>query len=395
MFTIGVDTSAVNEGFKAHALRGAGRYVSELVGYLKEHSSSTVKIHTFDAMHTRGSAFVDRITDCIPLGKNTIKQQLLFPQRLANDKVVQADILHFPAHIDAPAWCPKAFVVTVLDLIPIVLSDLYSAGKASWRFKLARWLELQAIKKAALVLAISEHTAKDVHEILGVPYEKIVVTPLGVDQQFFHAELRDNESDLRQRFGVPLNRKIIIYVGGIDQRKNMPTLLKSFKAVLDSEKEQGRGLPVLLMVGAIQNDAEFPKLLQLIKALDLTDDVVMPGYIGDAELLQIYAIATVFFFPSLYEGFGLPPLEALAAGVPVVSSGTSAMPEVLGDAAVIFDPNDCVAAQQALTRILNDDLYANELSVRGKKQAATFSWQRTGETTLAAYEQLGRAQGLI
>jgi glycosyltransferase involved in cell wall biosynthesis len=144
------------------------------------------------------------------------------------------------------------------------------------------------------------------------------------------------------------------------------------------------------MAGNIAGDRQFPKLKALIADAKLDDSVILPGFIPDHDLLQLYPISSVFFFPSLYEGFGLPPLEAMAAGVPVVSSNTSCMPEVLGDAAVCVDPLDYDAAAQEMYGLLTDPQRRMLLKERGKERAAQFTWERTGELTMQAYERLAR-----
>ena len=133
-----------------------------------------------------------------------------------------------------------------------------------------------------------------------------------------------------------------------------------------------------------------PKMMQRIVELDLSDDVVQPGFVRDEELRELFAISSVFFFPSLYEGFGLTPLEAMAAGVPVVSSGRSAMREVLDTAAHLVDPEQYGECAAAIWEVLGNREYANVLREKGRKRAQQFSWSRTGEKTLEAYERFAR-----
>ena len=167
-FTVGLDLSALNVGFKEHALRGIGRYVSELKSYLdrtRSSSSSAIGINYFDYFELANKGAGARFVDRLPLGKLTLKQQLLYP--IAFNRL-DCDTLHFPAHMDAPAWGMKNYALTVLDLIPFVLSDLYRAEQPNWRFHFARWLEVRAIKNASLIMAISDNTAHDLHRVLGL-----------------------------------------------------------------------------------------------------------------------------------------------------------------------------------------------------------------------------------
>lgn len=388
MFRIGLDTSALDTSFKNHALRGIGRYVQELNRFLKTHAGASVEVGEFDQGVLHEPSFASHCIAALPAGRRTLSQQLLYPLRLRRGALGEFDAVHFPAHMDAPAWSPKRYILTVLDLIPMVLKDLYRADKPSWRFAFARFLEMQAIRNASLIVAISHNTARDVHRILGVPEERIVVTHLGVDQSFFQSVNPSETSPILQRFGIPSGRPLVLYVGGIDQRKNISGLLRSFEILRRICQERRFPMPILFMAGNIHTDAQFPKLERLKKELKLEEDVLHPGFVSDADLRRLYSLSSVFFFPSLYEGFGLPPLEAMAAGAPVVSSGTSSMPEVLGDAAILVDPNDHETAARELFSVLQNSELSASLRERGRKQAARFSWTATGEQTLKAYERL-------
>ena len=388
---VGISVTSDETGYRAHAQRGTGRYVRELLHYFDGHSDSGIEVSPFPIDHALGSPVLDRAVDMLPAGRATVKKQILAPVRLASRRTEQVDLLHFPAHIDAPSWCKKRYIVTVLDLIPVVLSDMYKADKPSWRFRLARQLELMAIKNASLVLAISENTARDVHQVLGIPYERIVVTPLGVRDEFFFFFYAGPEEELRSRYGIPSDRPIILYVGGIDQRKNVQGMFRALALLLERYRERGvpqEKLPLLVMSGSIQQDAEYPKLVALLKELYLERHIVTPGFVPDKDLIQLYHASSVFFFPSLYEGFGLPPLEAMAAGLPVVSSNASCLPEVIGNAGLSFDPNDVSHASELLNEVLTNFDLSARLSEAGREQARKFTWQRTGELTLSAYRQL-------
>lgn len=385
--TVGLDISALDAGFKAHAARGIGRYVRALKEELERVQHPALRLTTFDHRELAPTPRMDALLRRFPAGKQTLRQQLIYPLRLRSLSARGIKVAHFPAHMDPPAWSPLPYIVSVMDLIPFVLADLYRADRPGWRFRFARMLEVKAIQHAALVLTISEHTAKDVERVLGIPRERIVVTPLGVEQKFFAAALRSDEAIVRSRYGLPPERPIILYVGGIDQRKNCRGMLEVLTRVIANRRARGLTPPVLLMAGKIQDDRQYPKLVQQVRELGLEEDVYMPGYLGDEDLLELYPLSAVFLFMSLYEGFGLPPLEALAAGTPVVSSRSSAMPEVLGDAALLVDPENSEEAAQAVVRVLEDATLAAELREKGRRQAAEFTWARTAARTLQGYER--------
>lgn len=386
--TVGFDTSALEAGFKAHTFRGIGRYVYELKQYFDRCNSDDVHIKSFSHSDFQSKGLLNKMIECLPAGRQTVRQQLVYPWRLGSLAKQGCDILHFPAHMDAPAWSVKNYVLTVLDLIPLVLADLYKANKPGWRFTFARWLEMRAIKNAALVLAISENTARDVHRILGVPEDRIVVTPLGVDERFFAHMTPDDLATVRLRFNLPLKGDIILYVGGIDPRKNYPVLLESYAKVCERAREARREEPLLVLAGEIKSDREYPRLMAKARSLNIEDRIRELGFVTDDELRCLYATSSVFFFPSLYEGFGLPPLEALAAGAPVVSSNTSCLPEVLGDAAILIDPTKSEVAADALWQVITTPKLSRDLIECGKVRAAKFTWKNTGDKTLAAYHRL-------
>jgi glycosyltransferase involved in cell wall biosynthesis len=389
MITIGLDTSGLSEDFREHAARGIGRYVAELHKYFTAHPDPEVAVVPFDHARFVASARWNDLIDRVPLGRRTIKQQLIAPLRLSLARGLPFDVMHFPAHMDAPSWCWRRYILTVLDLIPLVLKELYQAELPGWRFKLARRLEIRAIEQAGLVLAISENTARDVERLLGVPADRIVVTPLGVAEKFFGARLGEDETGLRLRYGIPAGRPIILYVGGIDPRKNWRGMLAVLCELLSKlQAFPLRAKPVLVMAGKITTDRQYPKLLAEIGRLGLEADVILPGFVKDEDLLQLYAVSAVFLFLSLYEGFGLPPLEAMAAGLPVVCSNRSSLPEVIGDAALLVDPEDHGGVLSALWRILEEPELAADLRARGRKQATRFTWEQTGAATLAAYRRL-------
>lgn len=397
MVSVGFDTSALDAGFKSHAHRGIGRYVRELNSFFRSHASdcnSGMEVGYFNHTSFMTGKLVKPLLSVLPAGVNTVRQQLLFPLQLSTGPTAPFDFVHFPAHMDAPSWSLKRCIITVLDLIPLILKDLYLPEKGNFRFHFARWLEIKAIKNAALILAISENTKRDLNRVLSIPEDRILVTPLGVDRRFHSAALSQPEPLLRERYKIPLDRPIVLYVGGIDQRKNYRSLILTIKNLLANWGSSKLPPPLLVMAGNISGDQQFPKLERLIKELQIEESVVLTGFVPDQDLLQLYTISSAFFFPSLYEGFGLPPLEAMAAGLPVVSSNTSCMPEILGDAAVQIDPLDHSGASKQLFELINDRQKSELYRQRGKKRAEKYTWERTGELTMQAYQQAAINAGL-
>lgn len=390
---VGLDISALDPNFREHAARGIGRYVSELKRYFDGLSGSEVNVGHFNHRSvvdcTKVGRILDSTTNFLPIGRRTAKQQLLYPLnlRLASNQL-DFDVLHFPAHMDAPSWGSTRTIVTVLDLIPLVLPELYRPEQPSWRFDLARRLEMRAIKNAEHLLAISDTTKQDVVNFLGVNPDKIVVTPLGVGSEFFIEHHLEHElrSNTRMRLNLPKDKPIVLYVGGIDPRKNVAGLIGAFKALYNRRNGECQ----LVLAGRIESDKQYPKFLEAVKSSGIESGISALGYVDDQTLRDLMAASDVMYFPSLYEGFGLPPLEAMAAGLAVVSSNRACLPDLLGDAALIVDPLKHEDAALALQAVIENEQLRSELSAKGRKRARNFTWTRTGEITLECYERLYR-----
>lgn len=393
-FSVGFDVSALDASFKAHAARGIGRYVTELAKYLERVSTPSLAIQRFSYRDLLLPSPVEALLGRVPLGRQTLRQQVIYPLQLGSGRFRPLDVLHFPAHMDAPSWSSKPFILTVLDLIPLVLRELYDITGRSLRFRFARFLELRAIRSAALILAISECTARDVESILGIPAERIRVTPLGVDTAFLAHVVPEELMRVRRKYALPANEPIILYVGGIDQRKNIYGALNVLKQVVGRAQAQGGLTPRLVIAGKISDDRNFPALIAKIKELDLEAHVTITGYIAPEDIVALYKVASVFLFLSLYEGFGLPPLEAFAAGIPVVTSNKGAMAEVLRDSpGFAVNPEDVEGVTACVMDVLGfSSERRQELAVLGQRHASRFSWTRTGELTVAAYEEYLRGR---
>jgi len=391
MIKIGFDMSALDPDFKAHAGRGIGRYVGHVAGYLQEYLPPDVAIEWFNHNNLLTSGVCSRLLGLMPVARTTIRQQLLYPFKLNSGGLRATQCVHFPAHMDGPAWSRKPYILTVHDLIPLMLDKLYRAHRPKWRYELARWLEVTSIRNALLLLAVSETTANDVHRLVGVPRERIVVTPNGVEQSFFDLYTLRNEVssdariDVRRRLAIPEGRPIILYVGGHDERKNVPAVVEIASEVVAECARLGKPQPVLVLAGKMETPRERDAFETALRNFAMAADTVNLGFVPEGDLRALYAESSVFLFPSLYEGFGLPVLEAMAAGVPVVSSNRGALAEVAGKAALLFDPQDVIAGSQGVLAVLNNPDVARSLTHSGHQQAGLFSWERTGRLTIEAY----------
>jgi glycosyltransferase involved in cell wall biosynthesis len=283
---------------------------------------------------------------------------------------VRPDLVHF-ANFNCPFFCPSTYVVTIHDLIyylypeacPNRLGHLY-----------AKAVLKSSAKKARLVITDSNASKKDIVANLGVPGEKVRVIHIGISERY--RPVPDPRGVL-EKYNLP--SRYILYVGNHEPRKNLSGLIKAYAASGSSAR-----LPLVI---AGKKDPRRSQTYELISKLSLGDRVVLSGYIPTEDLPALYTAARLFVFPSFYEGFGLPPLEAMACGTPVVCSSAASLPEIVGDAAITVDPEDTKSLAAAMDRVLADDGLAEELVRRGLKQAKKTDPADTAKKTIDVYRQ--------
>ena len=327
--------------------------------------SDGVDVLSIEHDRTGASSSIGRIVAGIE------RESRYYPRGLARAaQAAAADLIHVPAAM--PAYSTSIpLVLTIHDAIPWRHPEWFTRANALQQ----RLLAGRAARRADLVLTDSHASKRDIIEFLRVPEERITVIHLGVSPAF-SSTLRDTHW-LSERFGI--TGPVVLSVGTPEPRKNLSGTLSIFARV-------SRELPdaTLLLVGGggwRSNDLD-----QQIAAC--SGRVVRAGHIDFAELTRTYASADCFLFPSLLEGFGFPPLEAMASGVPVVCSDRPSLPEVVGEAAITAPPNDHAALATAVLKVLTNETVAGDLRARGLAQAAQFSWARTASETVAAYRAL-------
>lgn len=296
-------------------------------------------------------------------------EQVLLPRLAARAGV---SLLHSMAST-APGWGPFRRVTTVHDLI----YRRFPTAHAGVRDLGMRVLVPLAVRRSHHVIVDSQSTARDLNELLGTPRSRIDVVPLGLGAARRATAL--DEMTTRRRFGLG-DRRVLLSLSAKRPHKNLLALI----GALSRLRAASRPLLVLPGYGTWHEQ----ELRQRAESLGVSEDVRFLGWLTDEELEGLWAITDIFVFPSLYEGFGLPVLEAMARGVPVACSNTSSLPEVAGDAAEQFDPRDERAMATVVERLLSDRALAERLRVAGRHRAAGFTWQRTAQGTLASY---GRA----
>lgn len=281
------------------------------------------------------------------------------------------DAVHLPnQHFARYAFLlKKPFVVTVHDLARICLD--FSRERLEERIGLR--LDITGLKRANHIIAVSQYTKNDIIKYLGISGKKISVIYNGIDHHIF-----------RPTKGNPFPHLYLLYVGSERPRKNLGRLLQAFAKV----KMEFAHLK-LVKVGPPGRSKGFRrKLIRQIEDLGLRDEVIIVDYVPKAELPNYYSSAAALVYPSLYEGFGFPPLEAMACGCPVITSNTSSLPEIVGDAAIMVNPYDVDELAKAIAEVLTDSRLREQLVEKGLAQAKRFSWQKATEETMGVYKKL-------
>jgi glycosyltransferase involved in cell wall biosynthesis len=286
----------------------------------------------------------------------------------------QLDLLHALAYV-TPVLTRKPTVVTVHDLSFLHNPERFRAANRNYLQLFTRL----SVKRAKRVIAVSEHTKKDVMQVYGLPADKIDVVYSGLDSHFRRPPTQEIE-EFRLAHGLP--ERFILYLGTIEPRKNLSTLIRAY------DKVRPEGIKLVCAGG---RGWMYQDVFQTVEELRLSRDVIFPGFLPEDDLPLWYSAAEVFVYPSAYEGFGLPVIEALACKVPTITTNASSLPEAAGDAALMVPPDDSEALADTLANLLADPALQSDLATRGPKQAGRFTWQRAACDTANVY---ARALGL-
>jgi glycosyltransferase involved in cell wall biosynthesis len=274
-----------------------------------------------------------------------------------------------------PGRC--ATVVTVHDF----WDRFYPGQQPLVNRMLNRWVVDTSVRDADVITPISHATAEDLRRLYGVAGERVAVVRLGVDAGVFSRRSQADVATTAQRFG--LDGPYVLAMDVFNPRKNAAAVLDAFAALPEAVRTSHR----LVLLGRPRRTARALDVEGIAARLGIADRVVLLGDLPFADLLALYSGAAALVFPSVYEGFGMPVLEAMACGCPVVTSNTSSLPEVAGDAALLVDPRDAAAVASALQRVLTDDALSASLGAKGVERAAAFTWRRTAEGMLSAFER--------
>ncbi|MGC9350216.1 MAG: glycosyltransferase family 4 protein [Anaerolineae bacterium] len=290
-----------------------------------------------------------------------------------NRLVPGAELFHATEHL----LMPLRGVPTVLTIHDLIFKVLPEHHKPLNRWYLQWTLPLYC-RRADRVIAVSEATKRDLLRYYDLPEEKISVIPEAAAPGF-KPQSEEMRARVQTTYGLP--PEYLLMVGTIEPRKNLTRVLNAWTPLYEAGE-----VPPLVIVG--KRGWLFDEFFEALASCPVRESVILPGFVADEDLPAVYSGATALVWASLYEGFGLPPLEAMASGAPVVCADTSSLPEVVGDAALMFEPLNEAALEAALRRIAADDQLREELRARGFKRAQRFSWERVARETMEVYDHV-------
>lgn len=374
-------------GLNAHLLSGRAGYrragihgyISNILRLLPAHAPADWQ---FEAMvgATNSASFPGVSMARAPFSTESPASRVFWEQTIQPWQLRRYDLYHALAFV-APVVLPSPMVVTVYDL-----SFLHYPARLSFARRLyLRALTALTCARARRVLAISQSTANDLRAHLGIPADKIDVTPLGYDRAAFRPLLETDIAHFRRKQDLP--ERFWLFVGTLEPRKNLPMLLKAYAQLPNAEQ-----LPIILGGGIGWMARE---VFATIERLQLGNSVKHVGFIPAADLPLWYNCAEAFLYPSVFEGFGLPVLEAMACGTPVLTTNVSSLPEVAGNAAHCLPPDDIERWLAALHDLQRNDAWRDSARAKGLERAKLFSWARTAELTVASYRKAATLRDLI
>ncbi len=270
------------------------------------------------------------------------------------------------------------YIAAILDVIGSVRPETFTPKMRAWQ----RLFVSNATKLADAIITISESTKRDIVRLFRYDGSRIHVTPLSVDRTFHPNHSKSVISRVRNTYALP--DQFILYLGTIEPRKNVAGIARAFSMLPAGLRKK---YP-LIIAGSKGWYAD--SILAEIRALGISDEIRLTGFVDDADLAPLMSMAGLFVFPSLYEGFGYPVLEAMASGVPVITSTTSSLPEVIGDAGIMVEPGDTKGIRDGMMKILQNSKFRATLRAKGLRRAKTFTWEKTARNTLEVFETVYR-----
>lgn len=301
-------------------------------------------------------------------------EQNYFSQNLFEENI---DIYHVPQNgigLNESIECKK--VATIHDLIPYIMPETVGPG---YLLKFLKEVP-KVIEMCDGLITVSEYSKQDILKFFPIDKEKIYVTPLAADDIYRPLDKDECSELLKKHYNI--KKPFILYIGGFSSRKNVKALISAFSKVYKNLNKDFS----LVIVGAARDQRKYLKDFSL--SLELEEKIIFTGFVPEQHLPVLYNGSHAFVYPSLYEGFGLPPLEAMNCGTPVITSNLTSIPEVVGDAGILINPHNENELPEALLRLLNSEELQSKYSKKGLERAKNFSWKNTAKNTLTAYKNI-------
>ncbi len=333
-----------------------------------------------------------------PRSDSGILNQVSFPLFLRR---LKPDLSHVPLNA-APLLMPQPYIVTIHDMSSILFAETQQAESNSLRHQYRLFRFRRSLLRAQHIIAVSKSTQRDVEDLLNIPHSRISQIYSAPDPRFLeHSHFASSGSlayeawqEERQKTleRYQITYPFLLYAGSVRPQKNVPRLVEAF-AVLRTELENHPVYRDLRLIIIGDEMWKHPQVRRMVIQTRMEPYVRFFGFVPFDTLRVFYSAATAFVFPSLYEGFGMPPLEAMASGTPVVCSGTSSLPEVVGDAAVLVNPENVFDIARGIREVLTDEALRTALVGRGHAQACSYHWERTAREVLDVYREAGQSVG--
>ena len=365
---IGIDCRIFSSKFT-----GIGRYTHELVNHYTKLNAELKSPHELvlffnnpEFREFKESKNVKKVL--VDARHYSMSEQFKFLKILNKECL---DVVHFP-HFNLPIFYRRPYIVTIHDL---TLSLFPGQKMTKWFQRLAYNIVIRrATKKAKKIIAVSNNTKNDLINMLKVPEEKIEVIYNGIGKEFSLIEDTKVLEGTLKKYGI--DKEFLLYTGVWRNHKNLPRLIKAFGSVRNKY-----GIDLKLVITG-KPDPYYPEVKNEVKNLGLENEVIFPGLVDEKELVHLYNSALFYVFPSLYEGFGMPPLESMKCGTPVLASNTSSIPEICGDGnAIFFDPNNEEEIAEKIKNFFEDPALQADLIEKGMIRADEFSWEDTAKKT--------------
>jgi glycosyltransferase involved in cell wall biosynthesis len=359
---------------------GIGTYVRNLVRHLARLDKDTTFLLFCNGADE--STLRDMAENFVPVVDNSaqyrLREHVSLPLKLRR---LGAELLHSP-HYVRPLFCPVPSVVTIHDCIHLLFPQ-YLPNRMAYNY--ARFMMGSAIRNSAIVFTVSEASRGDILRFFPeTDPEKVHVVPNAIDAELLRDPGEEERERVRERY--QLRSRFVLFAGNVKPHKNLERLIRAFARVRGQEGNEDLRL---VLIG--DDVSRYASLRRAADEAGVRQDVRFFGFVPHETLAALYRMATVFAFPSLYEGFGLPPLEAMACGTPVVTSRLSSLPEVVGDGALLVDPYSEDEIAHGIARLLDDQDLRARLVERGLERAATYSWERSVREIHSGYlKALGR-----